>query len=32
MVELRALGRTDFIVGVAGLFDRSGKSCSILKR
>lgn len=33
MVEkLRALGRTDFIVGVTGLFDRSSISCSILKR
>ena len=32
MVEkLRALGRTDFIVGVTGLFDRSNISCSILK-
>ena len=28
----RALGRTDFIVGVTGLFDRLSISCSILKR
>ena len=30
--KLRALGRTDFIVGVTGLFDRSSISYSILKR
>jgi hypothetical protein len=32
MVEKRrALGRTHFIVGVTGLFDRLSISCSILK-
>jgi osomolarity two-component system sensor histidine kinase SLN1 len=30
--RLRALGRTDFIVGVTGLFDRLSISWSMLKR
>jgi osomolarity two-component system, sensor histidine kinase SLN1 len=30
--KLRSLGRTDFIVGVTGLFDRSSILCPILKR